>query len=86
MDCQVILHFHIRLTCLSISHYLFTYLIEVYNVILVSGIQRSDSVLHILLSCFCSRYGLLQDIERSSLCYTVGPSCLFYAHFINLTI
>ena len=23
-------------------------------------------------------YGLLQDIECSSLCYTVGPYCLFY--------
>ena len=25
-------------------------------------------------------YRLLQDIEYSSLCYTVGPCCLFYIY------
>ena len=31
-------------------------------------------------------YSLLQDIEYSSLCYTVGPCCgasYFYAHFTD---
>ena len=37
--------------------------------LLVSGVQQSDSVIH---------YRLLQDIEYSFLCYTVGPCCLFY--------
>ena len=40
---------------------------------------------HILFHC-----GLLQDIEYSSLCYTVGPCCLFihysFLKLINLFI
>ena len=35
---------------------------------LVSGIQQNDSVLYVLF-----HYGLLQEIEYSSLCYTIGP-------------
>ena len=40
-----------------------------YNVVLVSGVQQSGSVLFQILS----PYRLLQDIEYISLCYTVGP-------------
>ena len=41
--------------------------------VLVSSVQQSDSVIHTCTYLF--HYGLLQDIEYSSLCYTVGP-CL----------
>ena len=36
----------------------------IYNVVLVSGVQQSDSVVYILF-----HYRLSQDIEYSSLCY-----------------
>ena len=42
--------------------------------VLVSGVQQIDSVIHIHLPFFvrfCSLYRLLQNIEQSSLCYTV---------------
>ena len=55
------------------------FLIEVwliYNVVLVSGVQQSDSVIHILLQIlFHDR--LSQDIEYSSLRSTVANSLLF---------
>ena len=41
--------------------------------VLVSSVQQSDSVIHTCTYLF--HYGLLQDIEYSSLCYTVGPCC-----------
>ena len=66
----------------------------IYNVVLVSGVQQSDSVIHtyiyisspslclsLYLSLYLSiyilfqilfSYRLLQDIEYSSLCYTVS--------------
>ena len=44
-----------------------------YNVVLVSGIQQSNSVIHTYI---CFHYDLLQDIEYSSLYYTVGPCSL----------
>ena len=47
-----------------------------YNVVLVSGIQQSNSVIQkhtsTLFQIF-SPYSLLQNIELDSLCYTVGP-------------
>ena len=68
-----------------------SFLIEVYliyNVVLISAVQQSDSVLqytqlyiyiyiyiHILFYILF-HYGLSQDIEYSSLCNTVGPCCL----------
>ena len=51
-----------------------------YSVVLVSDIQQSNSVTHtdtyIHSFLFFFHYSLLQDIEYSSLCYTVGPCCL----------
>ena len=49
------------------------------NAVLVSGVQQSDSLIHIHVSTlfqipFPNR--LLQNIEESSLCYTVGPCWL----------
>ena len=54
------------------------------NVLLVAGVQQSDSVIHIHISILFQvlfPFRLLQNIEQSSLCYTVGPcwlSILFY--------
>ena len=48
----------------------------IYNVVLVSGVQQSDSVIHTYISIFFQilfPYRLLQNIEYSSLYYTVGP-------------
>ena len=57
------------------------FLIEVYlinNIVLVSGVQQSHSVMHIYILFHIFHYGLLQDIEYSSLCNTVEPCHLFY--------
>ena len=46
------------------------------NVVLVSGIQHSDSVIHIHVSILFQilfPFSLLHNIEQSSLCSTVGP-------------
>ena len=46
------------------------------NVVLVSGVQQSNSVIHIhmpILFQILFLFMLLQNIEQSSLCYTVGP-------------
>ena len=45
------------------------------NILLVSGVQQSDSVIHMhkaILFQVLFPYRLLQNIEQSSLCYTVG--------------
>ena len=58
----------------------------VYN---VSGVQQSDSVLYIhiyILFQIIFHYKLLQDIEYSSLCYTVGPCLSILKLFIYLFI
>ena len=50
----------------------------IYNVVFVSGVQHSDSVIHIhiyILFQILFPYRLSQNIEYSSLRYTVGP-CL----------
>ena len=49
------------------------------NVVIVSGVQQSDSVMHIHLSILFPilfPFTLLHNIEQSSLCYTVGPCWL----------
>ena len=49
------------------------------NVVLVSGIQLSDSVTHTHVSILFQLlfpFRLLHTIEQSSLCYTVGPCWL----------
>ena len=45
----------------------------IYNVMLISPVQQSDSVItHIYVFLnFIFHYGLSQDIEYSSLCYPV---------------
>ena len=53
---------------------------------LVSGIQQSDSVIHIyIVFQIIFHYRLLLDIEYSSLCYTVAPCVyLFYFFFSSV--
>ena len=47
------------------------------NVVLVSGVQQSDSVVHVsILFQILFPFRLLQNIEQSLLCYTVGPCWL----------
>ena len=49
------------------------------NVMIVSGVQQSDSVLHrrvSLLFQILFPFRLLHNIEQSSLCSTVGPCWL----------
>ena len=47
------------------------------NVVLVSDVQRSDSVIHIHVPAFLKKirilFRLLHNIEQCSLCYTLGP-------------
>ena len=50
------------------------------NVVLVSGVQQSDSLIHIHVSILFQilfPFRLLHNIEQSSLCYTVDPCWLF---------
>ena len=50
----------------------------IYSVLLVSGIQHSNSVIHLcILFQILFPYRLLQNTEYSSLCYTVGPFWLY---------
>ena len=67
-------------TFLFIDNFLFyigVYLIN--NVVLVIGVQQSDSVRHIhvfILFHILFPFRWLQNIEQSSLCYTLGPCWL----------
>ena len=43
-----------------------------YNFVLIFAAQQSDSIIHVdILSHVLFHYGLSQDIEYSSLCYTI---------------
>ena len=58
------------------SHVVFLSLLLLYNVVLISGVQQRDSVIHINVSILLQilfPYRLLQVIEESFLCYRVGP-------------
>ena len=61
----------------------------IYNVVLVSGVQQSDSVIYKRIHVYILFQILfpyrLKNIEYSSLCYTVGPYCLsILFHFKKL--
>ena len=49
---------------------------------LVSGIEQSDSVIHIYFFQILFHYSLLRGIEYSSLYSTVGPCCLFILYTV----
>ena len=66
----------------SLPTSLFIYLIEVqliYNVMLISA------VIHMYSFSYSFPLGLSQDIEYSSLCYTVEPCCLSSLYIIVCT-
>ena len=51
----------------------------------VSGVQQSDSIICIrifILFQILSPYGLLQNVEWSSLCYTVSPCWLSVLYIV----
>ena len=46
---------------------------------LISAVEQTDSVIHIYVVFHIHFYhGLSQDVDYSSLCYTVGPCCLSF--------
>ena len=58
------------------------------NDVLVTGVQQSDSVIPIQVSIlfqFLFPFKLLQNIEPSSLCYTVGPYRLSILNIVVCT-
>ena len=72
-------------TSLSFLKLIFIGVWLIYNVVLVSAVQQSESVIHIHISTlfqilFPSRS--LQSIEQSSLCYTVGSYWLSILHIV----
>ena len=64
----------------------------IYNVVLISTIQKSDSVICMYIYIYTHtyihslnipfHYGLSQDIEYSSLCYIARPYCLAILYII----
>ena len=55
----------------------------IYNVVSISAVQQSDSVIRIyILFKILFHYGLSQDIEYSSLGYTIGPCCLSILYIV----
>ena len=58
----------------------------IYNVVLVSGVKESDSVVHVsILFQNFSTFRLLQSIEQSSLYYTVVPCRLSILNIVVCT-
>ena len=62
-----------------------------YNVVLISTAQHSDSFIHTYLLLYMCihiifhihfHYGVSQNIEYGSLCYTVGLCCLSVLYII----
>ena len=68
--------------------FIFIFLIEVqliYSIVLVSGVQQSDSVIHTYISILFQilfPHRLLQNTEQSSLCYIVGPCWLSILYIV----
>ena len=71
-------------------HYFFIEVQLTYNVVLVSGVEQSNSVYVCVCVCVCIHtyilfyiifhYGLLQETEYSSLCYIVRTCCSSILH------
>ena len=57
------------------------------NLVIVSGVQQSGSVIHIHVSIFqiLFPFRVLHNIEQSPLCYTVGP-CWFSHLFLTFKL
>ena len=68
----------------------FTEVQLIHNVVLISAVQQSDSVIHIYIYIYTFFFiffsiGLSQDIRYSSLCYAVGPCRLSIPYIIVCT-
>ena len=76
------------ISCLSVSYFFLLRCgggggLLIYNVVLASGVQHSDSITHTYISFFSFfSYRLLRNIECSSPCHTVGPCFLIYYMYI----
>ena len=61
----------------------------IYNDMLVSGVQQSESVIYIYMHIYILFQilfrRLLQDIQHSSQCYTVNPCCLSTLYIVQFT-
>ena len=73
---------HFSSLCCSVYGILyFIDLSLIYNVLLISAKQQNDAIIHTYSFNILFHYGLLQDIEYTSLRYTVGacsfPSCIY---------
>ena len=71
------LHFSQGMLAVPQDFFFFLFKIKVQlicNIVLVSGVQQSDSVIYPFIILF--HYRLLQDNEYSHLCYRVNPCCL----------
>ena len=74
-------------------YWLYWLYVLIYNVVLISTVQQSDSYLYIsiylyvyILFMFFSIMVYLRNIEYGSLCYTVGPYCLYILYVIIVYI
>ena len=55
-----------------------------YNVVLVSSVEQSESAMciHVTLFWISFSFRLPQSIEQSSLCYTIGPLLIFILSYL----
>ena len=61
----------------------------IYSVVLVSGVQQRDSVLHIhmfILFQILSPHRLPQNVEESPMFYTLSPCWLYYVYSVCVLI
>ena len=70
----LVLRMYTSLACFCLYLLLkYSCVIYYWSNMLISAVQQCDSVIRVYI---LFHYGLSQDIEYSSLCYVVGPSCL----------
>ena len=56
------------------------------NIVLVSGVQQNEAIMHLhvcIVFQILLPFRLLQNIEKSSLCYTAG---LFWLFLLNIVV
>ena len=53
-----------------------------YHVVFISIVQQNDSVTHIYIHIHSFSLWFTQDIEYSSLCYTIGSYSLFILYMV----
>ena len=65
-------------SALAMIAFFFIEIYVIYNIVLVSELYSKVIQIYLFIYIFqiLFHYSLLQDVEYSSLCYTVGPCCL----------